>query len=121
MALGARRWVPDLPLDILGWLLIGVALLWAIRAQDAVNETILTGLGAVVVLQLVGIVAARWHGVSEPVRTLASNLAGLAPTLYMLARFSGARLDRLPILASRIADFRFQIQNAFGHARSLLG
>ena len=113
--------IPGLAIQVAGWLLIGLAALAAARRQDAVNQTILSGLGALILLQLVAMAAARVPVGPPNLRALASNLAGLLPTVYMLAAFSGARLDSLPLLTAdcrlKIADWRA----AVGFARALLG
>ena len=119
-ALGVRPRVPELPLDIAGWILIALAMLSAHRRPDAVNQIILSGLAATSLLQIVALTAGGWQTLPAPARSLVSNLAGLIPTLYMLARFSTVYCDRLPLWVQRIQDSGFRIQ-ASAAARAAVG
>jgi 4-amino-4-deoxy-L-arabinose transferase-like glycosyltransferase len=112
----------ELILDIAGWLLIGAALLHSTRSSTAANDVILSGLAALVLLEVVALGLVYIHQ-AQGLRSLISNLAGIVPTAYMLIRFSGARLDRLPVWTAEIlrSAQNDRIRAALGHARALLG
>jgi hypothetical protein len=123
IALGAgiMRRIPLGIFDIAGWLLIGAAMVTAWRAQDAVNGIIQDGLALVIVLNLLAVSLIIWKA-NPPaalLRTLASNLACVVPTGYMLVRFSFIDSDWLAVWARQIQNSRFNIQEATAAAANL--
>lgn len=107
----------DLAIQILGWCLIAAAMLRAHRSASSANQIIFTGLAGLLVLQSLAIALAAWHGVPHALRALVSNIAVLAPTLWMLGRFLWTWPEALPLWA---ANSRLQIEEAFGFARGLI-
>ncbi len=98
-AVGRTRSIPDIPIDLIGWVLLGLAILKAYRSSDAVNEVILYGLLAQVFLHAFSVAALQFHPQEGSVRILASNLACFSPLAYMLVRFTFVYSDKLPLIA----------------------
>jgi len=120
MALNLRLGWLDTAIGALGWLLIGAALLHAHRAPGAANEIIFSGLGALVILQIVAIAATRTSAAPAIVTILASNLAGIVPAGWMLARFVWTWSDPLALLAKQVSGVGCRVSDAVGWARAML-
>ena len=120
-AFNQTKHIPDVPITIIGWTLLTLALLKAHRSPDAVNEVIFSGLVAQIFLQGVSVSALHFYRQDGPARIIASNLACFSPLAYMLVRFTFVYSDSLPLIA-RIRDSEFGIRasEAFGYARSIL-
>jgi hypothetical protein len=120
-AMGRTKSIPDLPIDMIGWGLLGMAILKAYRSSDAVNEVILYGLLAQVFLHAFSVAALQYHPQEGTVRVLASNLACFSPLAYMLVRFTFVYSDKLPLIA-KLRDFAWGVRasDALGFARALL-
>jgi len=113
--------IPELPLAVVGFILVGLAALKAHRSQDAVNEVIFSGLLAVIFLQCVSAAVVYFYHKDSQTGVLAENLAFFAPLGYMLVRFTFVYSDKLPLIAGlRDSVFGQRITEALGYARSIL-
>ena len=113
--------IPDFPLAIGGYILVGLAILKAHRSQDAVNEIIFSGLLALLFLHGVSIAAGFFYDEDSQTAVWAQNLAFFAPLGYMLIRFTFVYSDKLPLIAGvRDSLFAQRISAALGYARSIL-
>ncbi len=125
IAAGFMGEIPVWMFAVPGWVLIGLAAVTAFRAQDAVNGIISDGLGAVIMLNLVGALMIVLGDAPGTMRATLSNIAGVVPTGYMLVRFSFVMSDGLPLWVSQMFDSRFHIPEAASAAvsvaRSILG
>jgi hypothetical protein len=121
VATGKTKSIPDIPVTVLGWTLIGLALLKAYRASDAVNAVICAGLIAQVFLHAFSVVLVYFYKLDGSRWVLASNLACFSPLAYMLVRFTFVYSDKLPLL-TRIRELGFGARAAemFGYARALV-
>jgi hypothetical protein len=114
LAGGRPAWVLALRgvLDALTYALCFVALGLAVLGWRApVNRTVAMGLAGILGLGLL----AKGFRIQEPgLSAWLRNLASAGPGVWMLAVFSGARFDRLPLWVkeSRIQDLGFRIQHA---------
>jgi hypothetical protein len=120
-AAGKTRSIPDIPIDFIGWMLIGLAMIKAYRSTDAVNEIILYGLIAQVFLHAFSMSALHFYQPDNGARVLASNLACFSPLAYMLVRFTFVYSDRLPLI-SRLRDLgsATKVPEVLGYARALV-
>ena len=120
-ALGKTKSIPDVPIDLIGWTLLALAIIKAYRSSDAVNEVILCGLLAQVFLHAFSVTALYFHPQEGPAQVLASNLACFSPLAYMLVRFAFVYSDKLPLIA-RLRDWGWgdRASEALGYARVLL-
>ena len=113
--------IPQLPLGIVGWIFVGLALLKAHRSQDAVNEVIFSGLLALTFLHGVSIATFYFYHQNSQAAALAQNFAFFAPLGYMLVRFTFVYSDKLPLIAGlRDSVFGQRISEALGYVRSIL-
>lgn len=120
-ALNLTEHIPDLPLAVVGYILMGLAVLKAHRSQDAVNEVVFSGLLALIFLTGVSMAAVYLYDQDSQTAVLAQNLAFFAPLGYMLVRFTFVYSDRLPLIAGlRDSVFGQRISEALGYARSIL-
>jgi hypothetical protein len=89
---------------------------------DPVNTTVAVGLGAILGANLI-----EWMLASTPAGeaiggtawTWFRNIGFFGPAMWMLLSFSN--VEGLPARIARMADFRLQISEVFGFARSILG
>jgi hypothetical protein len=116
LAAGFTRRIPMTVLDVVGWGLILMAALAAVRAQDAVNEVIQNGLGMVIIFNLLALAAIWFHQAPASMRVWTSNVACFVPSGYMLVRFSFVMSDGLPLWVRQILNSRFNVQEVAGAA-----
>jgi hypothetical protein len=122
----SRTWLPRL-----GWLdewlslalAIGAvfeALVRGTRTSDQVQGVIVGGLVAILMVNAMQGLAAR-HGyiVTTDLWAWFRNIGFFGPAMWMLLSFSN--VEGLPARIARMADFRLQISEVFGFARSILG
>lgn len=109
--------------DLSFWMCAAVLFFAMTRWRDPINQTILRGLGAMLILNLL----ARHLGgeLAPALRVTLRNVAFFGPTMWMLMVFSGARIDRLPLWAGiRSPDLTgglgFRVQVAEGLARGAI-
>lgn len=98
LVLGYPRWMNLLwtAADVLSFALAAGVLIVALRYRSCpVNRTLLYGVGAMMVLNLVS----RWWGdnLGQNVRIWLLNIAFLGPAAFLLLMFSNIRADRLPL------------------------
>jgi hypothetical protein len=81
------------------------------------------GIVALIVFAVVGRVAGRMHLAGGLGLALANIMNGcyLAPALYMVAKFSGVRLERLPLWLQEGAPWLTAARRAWGFTHSLFG
>ena len=119
-----RRWPTiEILIAVLGWVLLAASTLVAYRASDSINRIIFLGLAANILLHLPAALGWIDPRIPQEIKRWTSNLGGIVPALFMLAAFSGARLDRLPVWTAEIlrSAQNDRIRAALGHARALLG
>jgi len=114
----------QLGLDTVWYALLLAALVTAVVQWDDPASAILRrGIVGLVVFAVVGRVAARMHlagGLGVAVANL-MNACYVAPTLYMVAKFSGVRLERLPLWLHEDAPWLAAVRQAWGFTHSLFG
>jgi hypothetical protein len=117
LVLGYPRWMSLLwsAADVLSFALAGGVLTLALSRQSCpVNRTLLYGVGAMVVLNLMS----RWWGnhLGQNLRIWLVNIAFLGPAMFLLLMFSNIRADRLPLYVR--SAFRGVVSSSAGCGQS---
>ena len=110
-------------IDVLWYALLAGALLMSIaRWNDPAGAVLRRGIVALLAFTVVGRVASKMHLAGSLGTALANimNACYLAPTLYMVVKFSGVRLERIPLWLREDAPWLTAIRQAWGFARSML-
>jgi hypothetical protein len=120
-----RLLVPaQIGLDVLWYALLAGALAMAVAEWDDPASAVLRrGIVALIAFALIGRVAGRMHLAGGLGLALANimNACYLAPTLYMVVKFSGVRLERLPLWLRESAPWLVAARRVWGFTHSLFG
>lgn len=91
----------------------------ATRWGCPVNRALALALGGMLAANMVS--EALSYNASLHLEAWLRNISFFGPALYLLVTFSGLRMDRLPLLVSKVGIFGPRLIAILGHARSVLG
>ena len=111
-------------LDILWYSLLGSALFMAVTQwNDPTSAVLRRGIVALLIFTIMGREAGRMHLAGSLGRALANvlNATYLAPTLYIIVKLSGFRLESLPLWLREDSPWVAAARHAWGFTRAILG